>query len=190
MKSSLARRAWNGRWTRAIVSGSTVTSVSTGGKSCQWWLSHLGTGKSSGTMRAFIDHRVLRMNDGKMEGESGSSHPSKQSWNVLILRCHPDLAFRGKLVWSPRSWAGWAFGDSSHVGQNQDDMTDVWWEIKDGSYLLTPIKLLFWANTSKPAGLFTSPPLLLLEFNHASWNNFSCVRQVLGGASDVFSFQQ
>lgn len=100
---------------------------------CHWWLAHLGTGKSCGTKEDFIDHKVFCINDGKVEGETGSALlPSKQNCNFLILKCLPDLAVRGKLVWSPRPWPCWAFGDRRHE-KHQDDVTDVWWEGKSGS---------------------------------------------------------
>lgn len=141
--------------------------------SLHWWEEPC-QGKSCGTKENFG-----YMDDGKVDRETGSALlPSKQNWNFLILKYHPDLAVRGKLVWSPRPWAGGAFGGRIHVGQDQEDMTNVWWESKNSSYLLTRDKgfyelilvnndLLLKADC-QPASLFTSPPLLILEFKHAS----------------------
>lgn len=140
----------------------------------QHWWEEPCQGKSCGTKED-----LGCMNDGKVEGETGSALlPSKQNWKFLILKYHPDLA-----VWSPaglipRPWAGGVFGGRIHVGQDQEDMTNVWWESKNSSYLLTHDKgfyelilvnndLLLKADC-QPASLFTSPPLLILEFKHAS----------------------
>lgn len=147
----------------------------------QWWLAHLGTGKSCGTKKDFRDHKVLCLNDGKVEGETGSALlPSKQNWNVPILKYHPDLAVRGKLVGSPRPWPGWAFGDRSQVGHHQDVDEKVRTVPNPrrgirhfrAEELKSELLLLVSAD-GPPAGLFTSPPLLILEFKQASWNNYS-----------------
>lgn len=146
----------------------------------QHWWEEPCQGKSCGTKEDFGC-----MNDGKVEGETGSALlPSKQNFsfhqNKTSIR-PASLWQRGQddtLGWSPRPWAGGAFGGRIHVGQDQEDMTNVWWESKNSSYLLTRDKgfyelilvnndLLLKADC-QPASLFNFPPLLILEFKHAS----------------------